>query len=59
MSKLAIFAHMYAKPGKFEFVRAELEKLIPITRADEGGWQNNMENQHTWNDVVIRVQPIQ
>ncbi|MEX0320348.1 MAG: putative quinol monooxygenase [Ruegeria sp.] len=33
---LTILAQITAQPGKEALVRAELEKLIPITRAEEG-----------------------
>ena len=36
MSKLTIVANITAKSDKIELVKAELEKLIPITRAEEG-----------------------
>ena len=36
MSKLTIVAHITAKSDAIEFVKTELEKLIPITRAEEG-----------------------
>ena len=36
MSKLTIVANIKAKSDKIDFVKAELEKLIPITRAEEG-----------------------
>jgi quinol monooxygenase YgiN len=36
MSKLTIIASIKVKPGKIDFVKAELEKLIPITRAEVG-----------------------
>jgi quinol monooxygenase YgiN len=36
MSKLTIVANIKAKSDKIELVKAELEKLIPITRAEEG-----------------------
>ena len=36
MSKLTIVAHITTKPDKTEFVKAELEKLIPITRVEAG-----------------------
>jgi quinol monooxygenase YgiN len=36
MSKLIIVANIKAKSDKIDFVKAELEKLIPITRAEEG-----------------------
>ena len=36
MSKLTIVANIKAKSDKIELVKTELEKLIPITRAEEG-----------------------
>ena len=36
MSKLTIVANIKAKSDKIDLVKAELEKLIPITRAEEG-----------------------
>jgi quinol monooxygenase YgiN len=36
MSKLTIIANIKVKSGKIDLVKAELEKLIPITRAEEG-----------------------
>lgn len=33
---LTILAQITAHPGKEDLVRAELEKLIPITRAEQG-----------------------
>jgi quinol monooxygenase YgiN len=36
MLKLTIIATIKAKPEKIELVKAELEKLIPITREEEG-----------------------
>lgn len=36
MSKLTIVARIIAKDEKREFVKAELLKLIPITRAEKG-----------------------
>ena len=36
MSKLTIVANIKTKSDKVELVKAELEKLIPITRAEEG-----------------------
>tara|TARA_R110001606_G_scaffold189498_1_gene337316 strand:- start:660 stop:950 length:291 start_codon:yes stop_codon:yes gene_type:complete len=36
MSKLTIVAKIVAKEEKREFVKAELLKLIPITRAEKG-----------------------
>jgi len=34
MPKLTIIANILAKPDKIDFVKAELEKLIPITYAE-------------------------
>ena len=36
MAKLTIVANIKANPDKIDLVRAELMKLIPITRAEEG-----------------------
>lgn len=36
MAKLTIVANITAKTDKIDLVRAELEKLIPITRAEKG-----------------------
>lgn len=36
MAKLTIVAKIKANPDKIELVKAELLKLIPITRAEEG-----------------------
>ncbi|MEL6493878.1 MAG: putative quinol monooxygenase [Cyanobacteria bacterium J06623_7] len=36
MSKLTIVAHVTAKSDRIDFVKAELLKLIDITRAEEG-----------------------
>ncbi|MDJ0831277.1 MAG: putative quinol monooxygenase [Desulfobacterales bacterium] len=36
MAKLTIVANIKAKSGKIDRVKAELEKLIPITRAEAG-----------------------
>lgn len=36
MSQLTIVAKILAKEGQREFVKAELVKLIPITRAEKG-----------------------
>jgi quinol monooxygenase YgiN len=36
MAALVIVAHIHAKAGKEDAVRAELEKVIPPTRAEEG-----------------------
>lgn len=36
MANLTIVANIHAKPDQAELVRAELERLIPLTRAEEG-----------------------
>lgn len=36
MAHLTIVANIHAKPDQADLVRAELEKLIPLTRAEEG-----------------------
>ncbi len=36
MSKLTIVANIQAHPDKIELVKAELKKLIPVTRAEAG-----------------------
>ena len=48
MPKLTIVAHITAKSDKIEIVKAELEKLIDITRSEEGCLQYDLhqDNQH-------------
>ncbi len=46
MSKLTIVADVHAHPDKVELVQAELEKLIPITRAEEGCLQYDLHQDH-------------
>ena len=46
MSKLTIVAHVTAKPDKIELVRAELEKLIEITRSEEGCLQYDLHRDN-------------
>lgn len=36
MATLTIIANIHAHPDRIDLVRAELEKLIPITRAEQG-----------------------
>lgn len=36
MAKLTIFAHITAHPDKADLVKAELEKLVPVTRTEDG-----------------------
>ena len=46
MSKLTIVAHIHAETDKVELVKAELEKLIPITRAEEGCIQYDLHQDN-------------
>lgn len=46
MSKLTIVAHIHAHPDKSDLVRAELEKLIPITRAEQGCLQYDLHQDN-------------
>ena len=46
MSKLTIVAHVHAKSGKVDFVKSELLKLIPITRAEEGCLQYDLHQDN-------------
>ncbi|KKJ77295.1 antibiotic biosynthesis monooxygenase [Kiloniella litopenaei] len=46
MTKLAIVANIYAKPDQIDLVRAELEKLIPITRAENGCLQYDLHQDN-------------
>ena len=46
MSKLTIVANIYAKPDKIELVQSELEKLIPITQAEEGCIQYDLHQDN-------------
>ena len=39
---LTIVAQITAKPGQEDLVRAELEKLVPITRAEKGALQYDL-----------------
>ena len=36
MAQLTIVANIHANPDRIGLVKAELEKLIPVTRAEEG-----------------------
>ena len=42
MSKLTIVAHITAKPEQQDLVKAELEKLIELTRAEKGCLQYDL-----------------
>lgn len=46
MSKLTIVAHIHAHPDKIELVRAQLEILIPITRAEKGCLQYDLHQDN-------------
>ncbi len=50
MSKLTINAHIFAKEDQVELVKAELEKLIEITLAEEGCIQYDL---HRNNDNPV------
>jgi quinol monooxygenase YgiN len=36
MTQLIVVANIHANPGQIDLVKAELEKLVPITRAEKG-----------------------
>jgi quinol monooxygenase YgiN len=42
MAALTVIADIRANPDRVDFVRAELEKLIPATRAEEGCLQYDL-----------------
>ena len=48
MSKLTIVAHIRANSDQVDLVKAELEKLIPITRSEKGCIQYDLhqDNDH-------------
>jgi quinol monooxygenase YgiN len=46
MTNLTIVANIYAKSDKIDLVRAELEKLIPITRAEKGCLQYDLHQDN-------------
>ncbi len=46
MPKLTIVAHIRANPNKIDLVRSELEKLIPITRAEAGCIQYDLHQDN-------------
>ena len=43
---LTIVAHIRAEPDKVELVQSELEKLVPITRAEEGCIQYDLHQDN-------------
>lgn len=46
MAQLTIVAHIHAKSDKTDFVKDELVKLIPITRAEEGCIQYDLHQDN-------------
>ncbi|MDY6854352.1 MAG: putative quinol monooxygenase [Thermodesulfobacteriota bacterium] len=46
MAKLTIVANITAKADKIDLVKAELEKLIDITRAEEGCLQYDLHQDN-------------
>lgn len=46
MSKLTIVANVKAAADKVDLVRAELEKLIPITRQEQGCIQYDLHQDN-------------
>lgn len=46
MSKLTIVAHIHANPDKIDLVKAELQKLIPLTLAENGCLQYDLHQDN-------------
>ena len=46
MANLTIVANIHAKPDKIELVKAELQKLIAVTRAEEGCIQYDLHQDN-------------
>ncbi|MEM0951781.1 MAG: putative quinol monooxygenase [Cyanobacteria bacterium P01_H01_bin.74] len=46
MNKLTIVANIKVNPEKIDFVKTELEKLIPITQAEEGCLQYDLHQDN-------------
>ncbi len=46
MTKLTIVAHIRANPDKAKLVKAELEKLVPITRGEKGCIQYDLHRDN-------------
>lgn len=46
MSKLTIVANIQASSDKIDLVKAELEKLVPITRAEKGCIQYDLHRDN-------------
>ncbi len=47
MSKLTIVANIHVKPDQIDLVKAELEKLLPITRAEAGCLQYDLHQDNS------------
>ena len=45
-SKLTIVAHITARPGQADFVKAELQKVIPLTLAEAGCLQYDLHQDN-------------
>ncbi|MEM1391309.1 MAG: putative quinol monooxygenase, partial [Pseudomonadota bacterium] len=46
MAKLTITGNIIAHPDKIDLVKAELEKLVPITRGEEGCLQYDLHQDN-------------
>ena len=46
MTQLTIVANIHAKPDHIDLVKTELEKLIPITRAEKGCRQYDLHRDN-------------
>lgn len=46
MVRLTIMVDIHAQPDRLGLVNAELERLIPITRADKGCLQHDLYQMH-------------
>ena len=46
MPKLTITGNIFAKPDQIELVKAELEKLVPITRTEAGCMQYDLHQDN-------------
>ncbi|WP_291985320.1 putative quinol monooxygenase [Candidatus Accumulibacter sp. ACC007] len=55
MTKLTIVANIHANPDRIDLVKAELEKLLPITRAEQGCLQYDLhrDNDHPTHFMVF------
>jgi quinol monooxygenase YgiN len=47
MSKLTIVANIHAHPDRIDLVKAELEKLVPITRGEKGCLQYDLHRDNS------------